>query len=59
MKWIGFGVNVVGGYNLFLNLNDEIGKDLVCMVLDGGVNFIDIVFIYGLGCFEELIGEVV
>ncbi|KXZ20733.1 oxidoreductase [Bacillus nakamurai] len=59
VKRIGFGANAVGGHNLFLNLNDETGKDLVRTALDGGVNFIDTAFIYGLGRSEELIGEVV
>ncbi|MCK8099246.1 aldo/keto reductase [Bacillus sp. 2CMS4F] len=59
VKRIGFGANAVGGHNLFPNLNDETGKDLVRTALDGGVNFIDTSFIYGLGRSEELIGEVV
>ncbi|MDY7433104.1 aldo/keto reductase [Bacillus sp. V26] len=59
VKRIGFGANAVGGHNLFPNLNDETGKDLVRTALDGGVNFIDTAFIYGLGRSEELIGEVV
>lgn len=59
VKRIGFGVNAVGGHNLFPNLHDETGKDLVRTALDGGVNFIDTAFIYGLGRSEELIGEVV
>lgn len=59
VKRIGFGANAVGGHNLFPNLNDETGKELVRTALDGGVNFIDTAFIYGLGRSEELIGEVV
>lgn len=39
VKRIGFGANAVGGHNLFPNLNDETGKDLVRTALDGGVNF--------------------
>lgn len=58
VNFIGFGINVVGGYNLYFNLNEEVGKDFVYKVLDNGINFFDIVFIYGLKCFEELIGEV-
>ncbi|MED4802782.1 aldo/keto reductase [Bacillus atrophaeus] len=59
VKRIGFGANAVGGHNLFPNLNDETGRDLVRTALDGGVNFIDTAFIYGLGRSEELIGEIV
>ncbi|MEA1007612.1 aldo/keto reductase [Bacillus velezensis] len=59
VKRIGFGANAVGGHNLFPNLNDETGKELIRTALDGGVNFIDTAFIYGLGRSEELIGEVV
>ncbi|MCT6831877.1 MAG: aldo/keto reductase, partial [Bacillus velezensis] len=59
VKRIGFGANAVGGHNLFPNLNDETGKELIRTSLDGGVNFIDTAFIYGLGRSEELIGEVV
>ncbi len=59
VKRIGFGANAVGGHNLFPNLNDETGKELIRTALDGGVNFIDTAFIHGLGRSEELIGEVV
>ncbi|MBT2625946.1 aldo/keto reductase [Bacillus sp. HU-1818] len=59
VKRIGFGANAVGGHNLFPNLNDETGRDLVRTALDGGVNFIDTAFIYGLGRSEEIIGEIV
>lgn len=31
---------------------------MVCIVLNSGINLIDIVYVYGNGCFEELIGEV-
>lgn len=41
-----------------MNLNEEIGKELVCEVICNGVMMLDIVYIYGIGCFEELIGEV-
>lgn len=58
VKRIGFGANAVGGHNLFPNLNDETGKDLVRTALDGGVNFIDTAFIW-IGRSEELISEVV
>lgn len=56
---IGFGANAVGGHNLYPNLNEEEGPDLVRTALQQGVNFIDTAFIYGPKRSEELIGEVV
>lgn len=55
---LGYGANSVGGHNLFPNLKDETGKEVVNAALDAGVDFIDTAFIYGLGKSEELIGEV-
>ena len=55
---IGLGTNAVGGHNLFQNLNEEDGKDLVREALNNGVNFIDTADIYGPGRSEELVGEV-
>jgi len=55
---IGLGTNAVGGHNLFQNLNEADGKELVREALNNGVNFIDTADIYGLGRSEELIGEV-
>lgn len=55
---IGLGTNAVGGHNLFENLNESEGIDLVRGALNNGVNFIDTADIYGLGRSEELVGEV-
>ncbi|MFD1448443.1 aldo/keto reductase [Oceanobacillus profundus] len=55
---IGLGTNAVGGHNLFQNLNEQDGKDLVREALNLGVTFIDTADIYGLGRSEELVGEV-
>lgn len=55
---IGLGANAVGGHNLFPNLNDETGRDVVRTALHNGINFIDTAFIYGPERSEELIGEV-
>lgn len=55
---IGLGSNAVGGHNLFPNLNDETGKEIVRAAIQNGINFIDSAFIYGMGRSEELIGEV-
>ncbi|WP_338779039.1 aldo/keto reductase [Metabacillus sp. FJAT-52054] len=55
---IGLGTNAVGGHNLYPNLNEETGKELVRTALDSGMNFLDTAFIYGPERSEELIGEV-
>lgn len=55
---LGYGANSVGGHNLFPNLKDETGKEVVKAALDAGVDFLDTAFVYGLGRSEELIGEV-
>lgn len=56
---IGLGTNAVGGHNLFPNLDEEAGRELVRTGLLNGINFLDTAFIYGLGRSEEIIGEVV
>jgi aryl-alcohol dehydrogenase-like predicted oxidoreductase len=56
---IGLGTNAVGGHNLYQNLNEEVGKDLVRSAINNGVNFLDTAFIYGPGRSEELVGEVI
>ncbi|AZV43195.1 aldo/keto reductase [Peribacillus asahii] len=55
---IGLGTNAVGGHNLYPNLNEEAGKELVRAAINHGVNFLDTAFIYGPGRSEELVGEV-
>ncbi|MFO6496666.1 MULTISPECIES: aldo/keto reductase [Bacillus] len=55
---IGLGTNAVGGHNLYPNLNEETGKELVREAIKNGVNFLDTAYIYGIGRSEELIGEV-
>jgi myo-inositol catabolism protein IolS len=56
---IGLGTNAVGGHNLFPNLDEEAGRDLVRTGLANGINFLDTAFIYGSKRSEEIIGEVV
>ncbi|MBE3570177.1 MAG: aldo/keto reductase [Bacillales bacterium] len=53
---IGLGTNAVGGHNLYPNLNEETGKQVVRTALENGV--LDTAFIYGPERSEELIGEV-
>lgn len=55
---LGLGTNAVGGYNLFPNLKDEDGRELVRAGLDGGITLLDTAFVYGLGHSEELVGQV-
>ncbi|WP_066255199.1 aldo/keto reductase [Neobacillus drentensis] len=56
---IGLGTNAVGGHNLFPNLDEEAGRELVRSGLANGINFLDTAYVYGLGRSEEIIGEVV
>ncbi len=56
---LGLGTNAVGGYNLFPNLNDDDGRQLVDAALSNGINLLDSAYVYGLGHSEELVGEVV
>ncbi len=55
---IGLGTNAVGGHNLYPNLDEQAGKELVRAAIDNGINFIDTAYRYGNGRSEELIGEV-
>jgi aryl-alcohol dehydrogenase-like predicted oxidoreductase len=55
---VGLGANAVGGHNLYPNLDEEAGKNLVKQALHSGINLIDTAFIYGPERSEELIGEV-
>lgn len=56
---IGLGTNAVGGHNLFPDLDEQAGKDLVKTAIENGINFIDTAYLYGTGRSEELVGEVV
>lgn len=56
---IGLGAMKVGGHNLFPNLDEELGKDVVRTALDNGINFVDTAFIYGPERSEELVGQVI
>lgn len=56
---IGLGTNAVGGHNLYPNLDEEAGKELVRVAVENGVNFIDTAYLYGPGRSEELVGEAI
>ncbi|MEJ6348002.1 MULTISPECIES: aldo/keto reductase [Holzapfeliella] len=57
-KKLGLGTNKVGGHNLFPNLDDQEGREVVQTAIDDGIQMLDTAFAYGLGRSEELIGEV-
>ncbi|ARW23271.1 aldo/keto reductase [Levilactobacillus brevis] len=54
---LGLGTNAVGGYNLFPNLKDNDGLNLVKAGLNHGIQLLDTAFVYGLGHSEELVGQ--
>lgn len=56
---LGLGTNAVGGHNLFPNLQDNDGRELVEAALDHGINLLDSAYVYGMGQSEKLVGEVV
>lgn len=56
---IGLGTNAVGGHNLYPNLNEQTGINLVKTAVNQGMNFIDTAFIYGIGRSEELVGQAI
>jgi myo-inositol catabolism protein IolS len=56
---LGLGTNKVGGHNLFDNLQDQDGYEVVKMALDSGIKLLDTAFAYGYGRSEEIIGDVI
>ena len=58
VRSLGLGANAIGGHNLFPNLDEEEGKEIVRTALRNGINLIDTAYIYGEGRSEELIGDV-
>lgn len=56
---LGLGTNKVGGHNLFKNLQDEDGHQLVETALNQGITLLDTAFAYGYGRSEEIIGDVI
>lgn len=55
---IGLGTNAIGGHNLFPNLSEDTGRDVLRTALEEGINFWDTAYIYGPERSEELIGEI-
>lgn len=56
---LGLGTNAVGGTNLFPNLQDQTGLEIVRAGLDNGIQLLDTAFVYGLGHSEELVGQAI
>ncbi|HHS2976511.1 aldo/keto reductase [Staphylococcus argenteus] len=56
---IALGTNAVGGHNLYPNLDEEQGKEVVHQAINHGINLLDTAYIYGPERSEELVGEVV
>ena len=56
---IALGTNAVGGHNLYPNLDEEQGKDVVRKAIDNGITLLDTTYIYGPERSEELVGQVV
>lgn len=56
---LGLGTNAVGGYNLFPNLKDETGLDIVKTGIESGITLLDTAYVYGLGHSEELVGKAI
>ncbi|KRN42260.1 aldo keto reductase [Fructilactobacillus fructivorans] len=56
---LGLGTNAVGGHNLFPNLSDQTGIEIVKTALDSGITLLDTAFAYGMGESEKLIGEAI
>ena len=56
---IGLGTNAVGGDNLFPNLNDQKGIQIVRKGLNVGIKLLDTAYAYGMGHSEELIGQAI
>lgn len=56
---LGLGTNAVGGHNLFKNLDDHTGIEVIKAAISGGITLLDTAFVYGLGASEELIGQAI
>ena len=54
---IALGANAVGGHNLYNDLDEEQGKEVVRTAIRNGINLLDTAYIYGPERSEELVGE--
>ncbi|MDT2677499.1 aldo/keto reductase [Enterococcus dongliensis] len=55
---LGLGANAVCGHNLYPDLSEEVGKEVIRTALNNGITLLDTAYSYGNGRSEELIGEV-
>ncbi|MED2934364.1 aldo/keto reductase [Bacillus wiedmannii] len=55
---LGLGTNAVGGHNLYAEVNEGEGKQLIEEAIQQGITFFDTADSYGFGRSEELVGEV-
>ncbi|SYW03641.1 aldo-keto reductase [Oenococcus oeni] len=55
---LGLGTNKVGGHNLFNDLQDSDGSQIIEEALKENISLLDTAFMYGLGRSEEIIGQV-
>lgn len=56
---IGLGANAVGGHNIYPDLDEQNGINVVKTAVENGMNFIDTAYSYGMGRSEELIGQAI
>ncbi|MCD8888580.1 aldo/keto reductase [Staphylococcus arlettae] len=54
---VALGTNAVGGHNLYNDLDEEQGKEVVRTAIRNGINLLDTAYIYGPERSEELVGE--
>ncbi|MBS0692064.1 aldo/keto reductase, partial [Enterococcus faecalis] len=52
---LGLGTNKVGGHNLFNDLQDSDGSQIIEEALKENISLLDTAFMYGLGRSEEII----
>ena len=50
---IALGTNAVGGHNLYPNLDEEQGKEVVRQAIDNGITLLDTAYIYGLNVLKN------
>lgn len=56
---IGLGANAVGGHNIYPDLDEQNGINVIKTAVEKGMNFIDTAYSYGMGRSEELIGQAI
>ena len=54
---IALGTNAVGGHNLYPNLDEEQGKEVVRKAIDNGITLLDTAYIYGPNVLKNLLDK--